>query len=125
MSWQKLKYWGTKQDLRCLKEDTLWRDNVLKIPSCHHISPCLHMGNAVPFLLQLPWQREMSQPRACSVQGQQDRLEPGKPGISRAAPALGRATVLWMWSLSRRGSASSAPSPQSHQSFSSALNIYF
>lgn len=67
-----------KQDIRCLKENTLWSDNVLKfwIPSCHPLCPCWHMEHVVPSLLQLPWQREMSLPAACSGRGQQDRLEP-------------------------------------------------
>lgn len=65
------------------------------IPSCPHIFPCLHMGaHAVPFPLQLPWQREMLLPGACSRQGQQDRPEPGEtwdlicPSHKRLLPGL-------------------------------------
>lgn len=117
-----------KQDVKCLKENTLWRDSVLRfwIPSRHRISPCLHTGNVVPFLPQLPWQREMSLPGACSGQGQQDRLEPGEtwnlqgcssqakafPSADSAAAKLlergvQRGLCLETAELPRKGSASS------------------
>lgn len=96
---------------------------------------CLHMGDTVPFLLQLPWQREMFLPDACSGQGQQDRLEPGDAwdvqgcssqaktfpwaGSAVAKPlSCGCGPCLEMAELARMGSAGSASSPELLQSFS-------
>lgn len=71
-----------KQDVRYLKENTLWRYYVLRfqISSCHHAPPCLHMGEYCAFSLAAPMAREGVLPGACSQRGQQDRLKRSLPG---------------------------------------------
>lgn len=133
-----------KQDVRCLKKNSLWRDNVLRfwILPCHHISCVCTWGTLCLSCCSSHGRGRCSCLMLALGKGSRTGWSLVMPGMCRAAPARQRpfpglvqqwpnccpvdVVPAWRWQSWRGWAQPAAPHPLSCSKASAALrNIYF